>query len=193
MDEFSGRRIEDVTRATVRASCSVMARAFADDPVLRWINPGRRGDALAFAGVYAASHGSPGSAHAVFDGDEMVGAAWWDPPGYEPSKARQVASLPLLVAGTRTGLLRGAALVSVCMEHRPKAPHWYLGTIGAVHTGRGIGTALLEHGLSRVTGTAYLESSNPLNVPLYQRFGFEPLAPIRPKGGPELIPMLRPA
>jgi hypothetical protein len=41
---------------------------------------------------------------------------------------------------------------------------------------------------------AYLESSNPVNVPYYQRFGFEITGDITlPNGGPKLIPMWRAA
>ena len=39
---------------------------------------------------------------------------------------------------------------------------------------------------------AYLESSNPDNVPYYERFGFEVTGELRlPDGGPSLIPMWR--
>ena len=39
---------------------------------------------------------------------------------------------------------------------------------------------------------AYLESSNPANVPYYQRFGFEVTGEIvLPDGGPSLVPMWR--
>lgn len=42
--------------------------------------------------------------------------------------------------------------------------------------GRGIGTALVEHGLARVDaegGPCYLETSKERNVPYWKRFGFE--------------------
>lgn len=193
MEPLTGHRIEDVTRRTLRASFEVLARAFADDPVLRWVQPRRGRDAAVFAGIHIASHGAPGTGHLLFDGAVPVGAAYWDPPGYRPPLARQVASLPVLIAGITTGLRRGAWLVQALDERRPTKPHWYLATLGAVIPGRGIGSALLRHGLDEITGPAYLESSNPRNVPLYRRFGFEPLAPIRLPGGPELIPMYRPA
>jgi ribosomal protein S18 acetylase RimI-like enzyme len=62
--------------------------------------------------------------------------------------------------------------------------------------GRGLGSALLEAGLARCDSegaSAYLESSNPKNIPLYERYGFEALGVIEPDDFPPLTPMLRPA
>ena len=60
--------------------------------------------------------------------------------------------------------------------------------------GRGYGSALLRHALARCDRDrlpAYLESSNPVNVPLYQRHGFEVIGTIQQGSSPELVPMLR--
>lgn len=45
-----------------------------------------------------------------------------------------------------------------------------------------------EHGLP-----AYQESSNPRNIPLYARYGFEVIGEVRPDDFPRVYPMLRPA
>lgn len=193
MEPISRYRIDEVVPRMAWTSFGVLARAFADDPVFRWVQPRRRGDRLTFAGIHLAMHGAPGTGHLLFDGGVPAAAAFWDPPGYRPGPLRQVAALPFLAAGITTGLGRGIALTTALEERRPNEPHWYLSTIGAALPGRGFGAALLKYGLDRVTGPAYLESSNPRNVPLYRRFGFEPLAPIRLPRGPELIPMFRPA
>jgi hypothetical protein len=37
---------------------------------------------------------------------------------------------------------------------------------------------------------AYLESTNPRNIPLYRRHGFEPTGAIRSGSSPTLVPML---
>ena len=60
----------------------------------------------------------------------------------------------------------------------PEEPHWYLPLIGVdpIEQGRGCGSALLRVGLSRCDADrlpAYLESTNPKNIPLYERYGFE--------------------
>ena len=40
---------------------------------------------------------------------------------------------------------------------------------------------------------AYLESSNPRNVPLYERFGFQVVGTIQAGSSPPIYPMLRAA
>jgi ribosomal protein S18 acetylase RimI-like enzyme len=80
----------------------------------------------------------------------------------------------------------------------PDVDHWHLPGIGVDprHQGAGIGSLLLAHTLAEVDRggvAAYLESSNPLNVPLYERFGFEVIAEIQAGDSPTIWPMLRPA
>ena len=60
--------------------------------------------------------------------------------------------------------------------------------------GNGYGSALLKHALERCDGEgklAYLESSSPKSVPLYQRHGFELVDTIQVGSSPPLFPMLR--
>jgi hypothetical protein len=52
----------------------------------------------------------------------------------------------------------------------------------------------MEHALRRCDREglpAYLESSNPRNIPLYQRHGFEVLGTIQLDASPPITPMLR--
>jgi ribosomal protein S18 acetylase RimI-like enzyme len=87
-------------------------------------------------------------------------------------------------------------LEQMSMAH-PEEQHWHLAFIGVdpAHQGKGIGAALLRHMLARIDEQhlhAYLESSNPANVPLYRRHGFEVIREIRVGGSPPVLPMLRP-
>lgn len=62
--------------------------------------------------------------------------------------------------------------------------------------GRGHGSRLMEAALSRCDADgvpAYLESSDPRNIPLYERFGFQGLGRIQAGDSPAMVPMLRPA
>ena len=66
--------------------------------------------------------------------------------------------------------------------------------VDPVQQGRGQGGALLRHALERCDREgmpAYLESSNPRNVPLYERHGFESIGRIQAGSSPTVIPMLR--
>jgi ribosomal protein S18 acetylase RimI-like enzyme len=80
--------------------------------------------------------------------------------------------------------------------HHPKQPHWYLPLIGVdpSRQNQGHGAALMKHALSacdRDGQLAYLESTNPRNVPLYERHGFEVLARLQVGSSPPIFPMLR--
>jgi ribosomal protein S18 acetylase RimI-like enzyme len=81
-------------------------------------------------------------------------------------------------------------------HHHPSEPHWYLPLIGVdpFHQGKGLGHALMQHALvacDRDKKAAFLESTNPRNVTLYERHGFEMLGTIQVGTSPTLFPMLR--
>lgn len=170
----------------------VLATAFDDDPVMRWLVPaGGRLEPLFRAHVATARAGRQHVDLALDDG-VPVGAAIWHEPGYRPSTAQQLASLPRYALALRRNLGRGAGLEALMHGARPDEQFWYLAGVGAVRRGEGIGSALLRHRLADMREAAYLESSKHENIALYQRFGFTLRDPMRLKDGPELWPMLRP-
>jgi ribosomal protein S18 acetylase RimI-like enzyme len=81
-------------------------------------------------------------------------------------------------------------------RYHPSEPHWYLPLIGVdpARQSQGHGSALMRHALAacdRDGRPAYLESTNPRNLPLYERHGFERLGTIQAGASPPLFPMLR--
>ncbi len=83
-------------------------------------------------------------------------------------------------------------------DSHPEEPHWYLNFIGVdTHRqGQGLGSAVLKASLASVDeegAIAYLESSNVVNIPLYERFGFEVTKEIQVNDSPVIYPMVRPA
>ncbi|MFW0788789.1 GNAT family N-acetyltransferase [Gordonia sp. CPCC 205333] len=185
-------RIVPIDDGNREESYRVLARAFADDPVIRWLVSDPARDVGMFRFLDRATHGAPDSADLVFDANRAVGAAYWDPPGHKQSAWTMFREFPLLFNVFRTRLRRAGELEQIFGKLRPKEPHWYLSTIGAVESGRGIGTSLLRHRLDTLTGPAYLESSKRENLPLYERFGFEVTDVVTlPGGGPQVWPMYR--
>jgi len=80
-------------------------------------------------------------------------------------------------------------------QWHPDEPHWYL-PIGVEPTaqGRGLGAELMRHAVARCDDEgvlAYLESSNPRNISLYLRSGFEVMGEIQVGAAPVLTPMVR--
>jgi len=183
--------VRTATPADRRDVVRVMATAFDDDPVTRWLVPGGRSLAPLFGAHARWAHNAPGCTDlALLDG-EPVGAAFWDPPGYRVPAWRQLASIPFYAAALGRHLRRGVTVEGLMHRARPHEEFWYLAGVGAVRRGEGIGTALLRHRVDDLRGAAYLESSKHENIPLYERFGFELREPIRLPEGPELWPMWR--
>jgi GNAT superfamily N-acetyltransferase len=185
--------VETATAANAGAIFDVLTLAFTDDPMTRWTWPDGPlflatfpGFAKAFGGV-AFDHGS---AHHV----GRAAAALWLPPGVGPDETELDRILEKTTPETVTA--DGTRLMEQMARHHPTEPHWYLPLIGVdpAHRGKGLGGALLSHALAtcdRDGALAYLESTNPRNIPLYERHGFERLATIQYGSSPPMVPMLR--
>jgi ribosomal protein S18 acetylase RimI-like enzyme len=134
-----------------------------------------------------------GTGHHV---SRFAGAAFWLPPGIHPDEE----ALRAVLQGSVAAELQ--AEVFAVFEHmgryHPSQPHWYLPLIGVdpVHQRKGYGSALLQHALlqcDRDRAPAYLESTNPANIRLYERHGFQVLDTIQVGSSPPIFPMLRAA
>ena len=175
---------------------AVIVLAFSTDPAARWAYPDPSLYLANFPAVVRAFGGKAfahGTGHHV---SGFAGASLWLPPGIQLDEEALGAILKASV-----GAERQAAVFAVFEQmgrHHPREPHWYLPLIGVdpVHQRKGYGAALLHHALvqcDRDHAPAYLESSNPANIPLYQRHGFEVLATIQEGSSPPIFPMLRAA
>lgn len=186
--------IRTVTAPDEDGAIAVLALAFSTDPVARWAWPDARtylANFTAFARAFGGAAFARGTAHVH---DALAGAALWLPPGAHPDEEAMLAILQDTVAeATQAELF---AVLEQMAGYHPTEPHWYLPMIGVdpSQQGRGIGSALLAHATAicdREGLSAYLESSNPKNVPLYQRHGFEVVGTIQSGSSPTICPMLR--
>lgn len=168
--------------------------AFAADPVARWSWPDSSQYLTNMPGFTRAFGGGAFLHNAAHCADEFAGAALWLPPNVHPQDEEIGEILERTVAPSlRDDLF---AVFEQMAKYHPSEPHWYLPLIGVdpAHQGKGYGGALLKYALEqcdRDQAPAYLESTNPRNVPLYQRHGFEVLGTIQVGSSPPLFPMLR--
>jgi ribosomal protein S18 acetylase RimI-like enzyme len=170
--------------------------AFSTDPAARWSYPDPHQYLTHFPRIVRAFGGKAFAHGTGYHVSGFGGAALWLPPGIQPDEEALAAVLKSSVAAERQAAV--FAVFEQMGRHHPHEPHWYLPLIGVdpVHQGKGFGSALLQHALrqcDRDHTPAYLESTNPANIPLYERHGFRVLATIQVGSSPPISPMLRAA
>lgn len=183
-----------MTSADEVAAIDTVVLAFAADPMARWSWPHSH-QYLASMPLMVRAFGGNAFVHGgAFCTDHCIGAALWLPPGVHPDEDALAALTERTVSPSIHQDV--AAVFEQMGKYHPTDPHWYLPLIGVdpAHHGNGHGDALMVYALERCDRDhlpAYLESTNPRNVSLYRRHGFEPLGTIQAGSSPPLTPMLR--
>jgi ribosomal protein S18 acetylase RimI-like enzyme len=187
--------VDTVGPAEAAAAIDTVVLAFAADPVSRWTWP-YAWQYLASMPRLASAFGARAFEHATaYRTDAYAGVALWLPPGIHPDEDMLVQIVQTTVS---SGLHDDVfAVFEQMAKYHPTDPHWFLPLIGVdpAHQGKGHGDALMAHALQRCDhdhAPAYLESTNPRNISLYLRHGFEELGRIQVGSSPPLVPMLRP-
>lgn len=194
--------VAPAVKGDIRELAHTLGRAFFDDPVMNWVLPdaGQRAKALPtiFATMCRHQFLPAGGVDFATDTTHIAAAALWAPPGrWQSSRMADLRMLPGLFLAFGSQRKRGQQLDELMKKNHPEEPHWYLAVIGSdpTYRGQGYAHALLSERLERVDAEhapAYLESSNPANVPYYQRFGFEVTAELElPDDGPNMWAMWR--
>lgn len=193
MPEVCSASVGDVPRLS-----TVLARAFADDPMVAWLFPeqARRHGGLRRFFDLQLRHNYLVRGEVLTDAGRNV-CALWLPPNPAPMRLLDVlaqALVPVLIGTRQRNARRAAAFLSALA---PDRPFWYLGPIGTEpgHRHEHLATAVLAHQLARIDGqrtAAYLECSSAAAVGLYLKLGFAVTEEVRvPDGGPHLWLMWR--
>ena len=170
--------------------------AFSIDPMVRWSLPDPAKYLTIFPLIARAFGGNSFEVGTAYIANGFSGTALWLPPGIgsdEDSLAR------LFDENVGDDVKEDIPSIFEQMEKfHPTEPHWYLPMIGVdpAYQGAGLGSALMTEALKAVDRDgliAYLESSNPRNISLYERHGFEVIGEIQSGSSPVLRPMLRKA
>ena len=173
-------RVQTPQAARVAA---LLARAFQNDPMMLALIPDARQRrrllprVITWNVTYACRYGE------VYATPGWEGAAVWLPPGATAMTLRRILRAGLFVAPFQVSwrvlqrlAASGDAVARLHHQHAPM-PHWYLSQLGVdpTHQRRGFASALLRPLLARLDAgglPCYLETAQPANLPLYQRFGF---------------------
>lgn len=152
-------------------------RAFADDPVMRWLHPDDEvyfepgGEVLRGAMTRWLDHDE------VWCTDDVSALAVWIPPG-RPEPTTE----PDPPAAVSPELLQRYEIIGPLLdEHAPDEPYWYLQML-ATHPDwqrQGLGAALMEVMFERADREGlmcHLETETVVNVAYYRRHGFEVVA-----------------
>lgn len=193
----TGTPLGAVRLAAPRAdrAAAVLARAFRDDPIQRYVTPdGDRRARLAprtFGAVvrYCLLRGE------VFTTPDLGGVACWVPPGGKTADLWGVCRSGMVLEPLRLGpaafgrFMGVSAYMDAERRRVAPAPHWHLFVIGVEPSrqGEGIGGALLAPVLDRADaeGTpCCLETQTERNVRFYEKHGFSVASFGEPRGLP---------
>ena len=183
--------IRQVRNERAPAIAAMMARAFADDPMISAsIAPEDRDGTRRFFELIDDQWARLG---VLWEAGDAAGAAAWLGPDDATALADQNAGLKeaFHALSADGGLIRDALWDWVESEI-PDEPIWYLDQIGVepARQGEGIGASLMELGLERARNDglpAFLETGVAGNVAYYERFGFRlTLHDDAPLGGPHI-------
>ena len=172
---------------------STVLMGFSADPFVRWICP-EAGNYMKFIGAIDAYGRKAVDTNTAYVVEDFKGTALWLPPNIEADEEAFVKEIEQNVL-----IEKQESLFKVLEElekYHPDAPCWYLPIIAVDphYQNNGIGSLLMKHALEKVDSDglpAYLESSNPRNMSLYRRYGFETIGQIKVGDVPPLHPMIR--
>lgn len=188
---MSGAQIVDATANDVERLASMLGRAFADDPMIRWkLRPGVGASEIGSTFVpLLGAHLSVGTLRTIREADAV--AAWMPPELAARFDELARSGRAAVLAHTDDDGARFDAFWDWVAEHLPNDA-WYLDFVGVdpAHQGRGFGTALVRDGLARARASGssgFLLTETPGNVALYERLGFHVVdLADAPGGGPRI-------
>src|SRR5688572_13273731 len=186
--------IKTATQTDEASVISVLTLAFSSDPMVRWSHPDPQKYLTNFPLLARAFGGTAFTKGTAYFANGYAGAALWLPPGVSPDEETLIGQVEAAAPDAIKNELYG--IFEAMSKYHPQEPHWYLPLIGVdpARQGSGVGSALMKHALlpcDRDGTIAYLESSNPRNISLYERHGFEVIGEIQIGTSPTLHPMLR--
>lgn len=189
-------RVRPVAWRERGALSQVLAEAFADDALSRWIyrdHPSRMRWVRADFRLRLAQHAADGLSTTT---DDLAGAAIWAAPGrwkgHAVGQLRALGAIPRVARNYE----RITAMQRELDRRHPAVPHLYLALLGVAATRRreGIASALLQPTLEHADRRrlpAYVEAGSDEAAALYEVLGFQVTGEVRLPSAPALHLMWR--
>jgi GNAT superfamily N-acetyltransferase len=193
---FRTHRVMRAVRSDRPQIAAMLAEAFRDDPLSRWIyrdHPSRLRWVRADFRLRLAQHGAD---QLTFTTGDFAGAAVWAAPGqWKGHPTGQLRTLAALVRVARNHERIGSIQRELDRRH-PTPPHLYLALLGvrAERRHEGIGGALLAPTLIEADARglpAYVEAGSADAAAFYATLGFTMNGEVRLPGAPTVYLMWR--
>ncbi len=189
------------TPALYPEAVACLTAAFQEDPVLSYLFEDEEQRPLMLAAFFAnrlASRNETDRLLVPSGSDATNAAALWEAPEKDSendSSFNAVVAAGISLLG-QDWISDRLANLRVLGEVKPKDRHWYLSFVGTrpESRGKGLASTLIES-VTNICDQekipAYLESSNPDNVSLYESHGFRVIGEAVIKDGPKVPLMWR--
>lgn len=168
-------QIRRATRADLTQLCVTAVKAFADDPVMRWIHPDDDEYFQPGGEVLRGAMSGWVEYNEVWCTDDVAALAVWIQPGRPETPE---STDPSLAPPSPELLDRFTIIGPLMAQHTPTEDHWYLQLL-ATHPDwqrQGLGAALMGSMFERSDAEGlpcHLETETLVNVGYYRRHGFE--------------------
>ena len=191
---MSTSTVNTATASDKQKIIDTLVLAFGADPFERWLYNDPHTYLTSFPIFLDAITTRAFETDKAYYVDNYMGTALWLPPNIRLDEELIIASLEQTIDKQKQ--TDTIAIMEQMDHYHPHEPHWYLVFIGVdpLRQGQGFGSILMQSILALCDhdrALAYLESTNPQNISLYEHHGFKLMGTIQAGDAPPMFPMLR--
>ena len=184
--------IRKLDPSQLEAASNALMMGFSNDPFQRWLMPDPTIYYKNFKKWTINTCKQSFLEEGVFGDENNYGTAVWFPPGFNIDFADVSETYKDIPKDRKAEAFKMFEMIGESRVHDA----WYLEylAVDPSKQGSGLGSLILKESLKvmdELEEAAYLESSNPQNMSLYERFGFRFLKKIQVGSSPQINTMFR--
>ena len=184
--------IRKLDPSQLEAASNALMMGFSTDPFQRWLMPDPTIYYKNFKKWTINTCKQSFLEEGVFGDENNYGTAVWFPPGFDIDFADVSETYKEIPKDRKAETFKMFEMMGESRVHDA----WYLEylAVDPSKQGSGLGSLILKESLKVIDElgeAAYLESSNPQNMSLYERFGFRFLKKIQVGSSPQINTMFR--